>query len=467
MRAGKDIDGGWAYLVLFACYVGFFVVCMCSYAGGIVYVALLEKFREDEARTAMVGALNTGIFCLLGPVTSMLSNRFTCRVCLFLGGILCTAAYLISAFSTSLDMVIFSYGALGGIGGALVATTLFIVLGYYFEAKRKFICSGLIVMCGIGMIVSTPLSLHVLEEYGMTGMFIIFSGMSAHLCVCAVICKPSSLEKAFKKERQRQGTLSDKSRNFNIHQYIQVDVFKNYSFILYLASNVTWNFTLSVCLTHLPNYIMTRGASDSQVGFMMTVFTVSHLIGRILAAMTVGKGGIDGMLLHTGSLGISGIVAITFPLYAEFQTGEYMFCILIGLYTGVVTTITTAITLTIVGVNNLSMGQGLIGFSSGIGYLAGPPISGMMLAQSGSYSSSFILSGLVILCGSFLAMMSAIQQRVQPEDVEVKSSISQHSIANNIAHFDTGSMEDELESQPLRVLHDDILNADKHSTGVV
>ena len=36
----------------------------------------------------------------------------------------------------------------------------------------------------------------------------------------------------------------------------------------------------------------------------------------LLAAMTVGKGGIDSLTLHVGMLGIAGLVTVTFPFYS-------------------------------------------------------------------------------------------------------------------------------------------------------
>ena len=65
-KSDLDIDGGRAWLVLSAVYLGIVIISTSIYMSGVLYVALLEHFQADEARTSLVGALNSGLLCLLG-----------------------------------------------------------------------------------------------------------------------------------------------------------------------------------------------------------------------------------------------------------------------------------------------------------------------------------------------------------------------------------------------------------------
>ena len=64
---------------------------------------------------------------------------------------------------------------------------------------------------------------------------------------------------------------------FNFH------LLTNVPFILFLLSTLTWNFTLSLCIMHLPNYIKLQGgSSDVAVSAIMTCFSASNLSGRFI-----------------------------------------------------------------------------------------------------------------------------------------------------------------------------------------
>ena len=65
-KQDSDIDRGWAWFVLVAVYLGIIILSTTMFMGGVLYVALLEQYKADKAKTSLVGALNGGLLCLLG-----------------------------------------------------------------------------------------------------------------------------------------------------------------------------------------------------------------------------------------------------------------------------------------------------------------------------------------------------------------------------------------------------------------
>ena len=59
-------------------------------------------------------------------------------------------------------------------------------------------------------------------------------------------------------------------------------LFRNTSFMLFLVSTITWNFTLSICVMHLPNYMVLNGSGDFQVAAIMTCFSFCNFAGRFI-----------------------------------------------------------------------------------------------------------------------------------------------------------------------------------------
>ena len=57
---------------------------------------------------------------------------------------------------------------------------------------------------------------------------------------------------------------------------------KNLRFMMFLCSTMSWNFTLSMCIMHLPNYMTLREASIVEISAIMTCFSASNLAGRFI-----------------------------------------------------------------------------------------------------------------------------------------------------------------------------------------
>ena len=61
-----NIDRGWAWVVMVTSYLGMIILCTALYMNGVIYVELLERYGEGEAKTSLVGALCSGLLCCLG-----------------------------------------------------------------------------------------------------------------------------------------------------------------------------------------------------------------------------------------------------------------------------------------------------------------------------------------------------------------------------------------------------------------
>ncbi|XP_053404493.1 monocarboxylate transporter 9-like isoform X2 [Mercenaria mercenaria] len=423
----RDVDRGWAWIVLIAVYCGKIILSTQLYMAGVFYVAIVDYYHGDVAITSMIGSLSSGLMCLCGPFVSILIASYSCRVCLVLGGILISLSYFVSAFIDNMNYLILTLGVCGGIANSIASIPMSVTLGYYFQERRNTVISLSMAVIGLAMFIASPLSLYLLHSYGLKGTFMIVGGLSAHLCICGVICKPSDAEIALQKERnaikiketmlrQRTNTLIPSNKLKGVLNSFNINLFKNISFMLFLLSTITWNIMQSVCLMHLPNYIVTKGFPESSITLIMTVFGVSNTVGRFLSALTVGAGGIDSLTLHVGTLGVAGVVTLTFPLYSHYDSAGYIYAAVAGFYTGAPNTVMTPITLRLVGVQDISSAHGLEIFFCGIGILAGPPIAASLYETTKSYESSFMMSGLVVLVGSILGILASIKAPLAPSE---------------------------------------------------
>ena len=63
-RPHQDIDRGWAWVAVISVYLSTIINCIAVFMGGVIHVALLNKFKEGDGKTSLVGALSSGILCM-------------------------------------------------------------------------------------------------------------------------------------------------------------------------------------------------------------------------------------------------------------------------------------------------------------------------------------------------------------------------------------------------------------------
>lgn len=81
-------------------------------------------------------------------MVSALANKYGCRVVCITGAIVAAVAFAISTLSESVNMMMMTYGILGGFGFGLIYLPAVVAVGYYFETKRS-LATG-IAVCGSG-----------------------------------------------------------------------------------------------------------------------------------------------------------------------------------------------------------------------------------------------------------------------------------------------------------------------------
>lgn len=62
----KDVDKGHAWLCFLGAIGANFLNAAVGYGSGVIHVGLLEYYKQDVAKTAVVGAVFSNLLCLLG-----------------------------------------------------------------------------------------------------------------------------------------------------------------------------------------------------------------------------------------------------------------------------------------------------------------------------------------------------------------------------------------------------------------
>ena len=150
------------------------------------------------------------------------------------------------------------------------------------------------VMPGFGMFAASPLGLLTLVTYRLSSSLLIIAAVYAQTCIFGILCKPSSLELEFYKQRNIKPSHSDEINR----SYFNFSLLLNKAFLCFLVSSFTWNFALLAALMHLPNYLKVNGGTDSDITWLMTSFAIANTIGRLSGTFFNTHKNVDTLLFH-------------------------------------------------------------------------------------------------------------------------------------------------------------------------
>lgn len=133
---------------------------------GMFLSDMSNDFNVSKAEVTLVGSLLSGFYLMAGPFVSALANKYGFRLVAILGSIIGCIAFVLSAFSTSVEFLFISYGVLGGIGFGLIYVPAVITVGFYFEKWRALATGIAVCGSGIGTFLLAPVSSFLVEEFG-------------------------------------------------------------------------------------------------------------------------------------------------------------------------------------------------------------------------------------------------------------------------------------------------------------
>jgi MFS family permease len=138
-----------------------------AYTFGVYMNEFAKYYNEGPGKVAWVGSLLSGVYLtagmthfsvnntfplpsfyhhVIGPIVSGLCNKFGCRAVCIAGSIIACCAFILSTFSVNVNMLMLTYGVMGGFGFGMIYLPAVVLCGLYFEKKRS-LATG-IAVCG-------------------------------------------------------------------------------------------------------------------------------------------------------------------------------------------------------------------------------------------------------------------------------------------------------------------------------
>ncbi|KAK6195157.1 hypothetical protein SNE40_000637 [Patella caerulea] len=414
----RDIDQGWAWVVLCAVFISMLLYGMVQYSIGIIVAAMLDEMDVDLISASWVGSTHISVSFLTGPVAGIINGKLGCRLSGILAGFIILVSLGSAYFSTSVWSLMLTFAIIGGFGYGISYNNCYVATGQYFHRLRAvtsgFTSSGVALGIFIG-----PVTIRTLmDKFTLHGMFLIMGALCFNITALSILIRPSPFEKS-KHQNNKIRDLESNNKTCCIQSAYIMDVWKILKirpFFFYALSIFSWSTGESMALIQLPIYAEQQGSSKMEAATLFTAYGSCSIIGRLLMGLLANDRDVNKALLHGSCLGITGLVVLLFPSYSSSWTSQMIFAGAMGMFTGGIPALLAPLTVECAGLASLASGFGFLSMVSGLTYAVVPTLAGAVVEATGCMSYTFYIGGCVVIAGSLSAFVSGIHLISKTDD---------------------------------------------------
>ena len=163
----------------------------------------------------------------------MFSFRFGSRITCLVGSLISSVAIFASSYSSSLSMLLLTYGVMGGVGLGLMYAPAVVTVGQYFT-RRLNLATGICVCgSGAGTFLFAPIASGLISSYGWRGC----NRVMAAFCL---LCSLLGLIMAPNNRRRQVRDMEDKPRKL-----IDLTILRDVPFTL-SKTEMAWSLSVNV-----------------------------------------------------------------------------------------------------------------------------------------------------------------------------------------------------------------------------
>ena len=298
---------------------------------------------------------------------------------------------------------------ISGLGQALTYTSSLVAINHYFKRYRTVACGIHSMATSMGTMVFAPLLSALLDKYDWRVTLSIVGGICLHICVCGMFLRPLpqtlknvddcefELETAHHSsamklsdnsapiERQETDEMcpdENETRSRDIEMKYDMrsrpnGVLRYGGFVLYCASMGLVGLGHPSVFVHLTDFSRAKGASQQETALCLSLIGFMGLLGRSLVGIAASERVMGTLLPLMGTLWVTGMTTVCFPILVNSTGGRVVFSLLFGLYGSCYNALLGPLTVQLVGLENLTWAIAVLLVTEGIAMLAGPPITGI------------------------------------------------------------------------------------------
>ena len=392
-------DGGYGWVVVFACSVITFMINGWTGSWGVLQTAILQTQPIEGSTTSLsfVGSLGIAMCVCLGLASVRLSRLIGARYSMLLGVLMMGSGILSSSFTVDhLGGLFVTAGILFGVGGSITYTMSNILPVQWFSSKLGT-ANGLVKLGGgLGATVMAIVVQALIDRVGIPWTF----------RVLALVTLASGIPAAL---------LIRERAPSNNAPFIDLSLFKSIPFCCVFLAGAVGTFALFVPPFFIPLFAHSIGLSAATGAGVVAAFNACTAVGRLGAGFACDRFGCTNMLLLTMALNAVSMLAI-WPV-SDTIGPLVVFAAINGIANGsFFVTMPTAIGRMIgPGRAAVGMGMAITGWTGG--YLMGSPIAGILITATGAekahtvvpYRAAIFYAGGVALASATFVLLARLR----------------------------------------------------------
>lgn len=398
---------------------------------GILYTWSIFKLSIKESIVAGDGLYNWSLSSLNDPyavcclmfafsmiVAGRLQDKLSPRITAMIGGVLTGLGLIWISQDNSLFSWVLGFGVLTGAGLGFGYASATPPALKWFPAKKTGLIAGLVVSgFGLASVYIAPLANYLIANFGLSTAMLIFGG-SFMIVVCVLaqfLVNPpvgfSPEEPVAASDQAAAAPAPQKSVDFSPSAMLKNRNFYLLWFIFAVASGAGLMIIGNVAG-------MAKAFLGSYAWVVVALMAVGNAGGRIVAGTLSDKIG------RTQTLAImltfQTIIMVALLMIGTGSGGALiMAATLIGFNYGTNLSIFPSATKDYFGIKNFGVNYGILFSAWGVGGFILPRVSQMIVANTGSFDSAYILAAglLVLSAGMTLAVQKPAAVRAAVEDL--------------------------------------------------
>lgn len=398
-------DSPRAWAMVAAAFAAMCAAYGVAYSFGAFFKPMAAEFGAARSATSAVFSITVLVWCILGPVTGHLSDRFGPRIVVAAGGVVMGAGLALTSIIDRLWLGYLTYGIGVGVGVACAYVPMVAVVGGWFLRRRNTALGIAVAGIGFGTIFGAPIAAASISHLGWRATYLAFAiAAAAILLACAWIVERPPLRVTPSPVRLR-------------------DALRSPAFGFLYASSVMVSIVLFVPFVYLPSFAHDRGASEVASAALVGIIGGASVAGRMGLGSLADRAGV--VRLYQGSFLV---LALSYGIWlgAASYPVLVVFALVMGAGYGGYVALSPAVIAHLFGTERMGTVLGVLYTSGGLGAMVGPPIVGVIVDRTGSYRVA-IAAAFAVALASFALLIplsrfeSAGESRTAPDNAAAQS----------------------------------------------
>ena len=380
-----EVDSWRGWLVVAAAFLSTFTVFGIAYSFGAFFSSMAAEFGAGRGATSLMFSITAFLYFSLGLLSGRAADRFGPRPVLAVGAIVMGSGLILTSFVDRLWVGYLTYGVGVGVGVSCGYVPMVAAVGGWFE-RRRAIASGVAVEgVGLGTLLIARLAAELISSYGWRTTYVIFGlGVPVALAVCLL-------------GASRPPIPLGEAEPLRIGEVVRTSAFR-----WFYISALLMSMALFVPFVFLAAFAEEHGTSKVAAASLIGVIGGGSIIGRL--GLAVLGDWLGRMKILRGSFLLLAVSFLFWLSAGDSFKILFVFAIVMGIAYGGFISLSPAVTAEMFGLAGLGGIMGALYTSAGVGGLIGPPLAGMLIDFTNSYTV-VIVSAMVLSLSAFICLL--------------------------------------------------------------